>query len=245
MILVALHQFAQQRHLGEVGAKLIVDVARDARPFLFERFLLSQAGQLALEFLGGNVIDRARHQAKHPDAGDAEEPERLPEVRLHHERHRRAPLVPNAILVAGRDLETIFTRRQPAVTGDAQVADFGPRGFVAFQPVFETRPIRRGEIEAGVVDFQPLFLWRHDDALRRPGAKSALAPHHPVRQHRLDRDGRRIGVEFNLRRIDGNQSFDGGKPEPAIAGPAGSWLRTLGTFARGQAIGLVERPDWD
>ena len=50
-ILVALDEFAQEGHLSKTGAELVVDIAGDSRALLFQRFLLSKALQLAVQFL--------------------------------------------------------------------------------------------------------------------------------------------------------------------------------------------------
>ena len=50
--LVGFGHFAQQRHLREVRAELVVKVAGDAGAFLFQRLVLPESLQLPLQLLG-------------------------------------------------------------------------------------------------------------------------------------------------------------------------------------------------
>ena len=106
-ILVALDHFAQQRDLGEAGAELVVDVAGDAGALLFQRLLLPQSCQLALQLLGGNIMDDADDAAEQENGGAAEEPPGPPEGRQNHHRETGAGFVPDAVFVAGGHLEPV------------------------------------------------------------------------------------------------------------------------------------------
>ena len=50
-VLVRFRHFAEQRDLRQIRAELVVQVARDARAFAFERLLLLEQLQFALQFL--------------------------------------------------------------------------------------------------------------------------------------------------------------------------------------------------
>ena len=61
---VRLRHLAEQGHLREIRAELIVQIARDAGPFLFERLLLLQLRELPLEFLRGDKMHHADHRRR-------------------------------------------------------------------------------------------------------------------------------------------------------------------------------------
>ena len=69
-ILVRFDHFTEQRHLGQVGAELIVQVARDAGAFFFEGFLLPQLRELPLEFLRGDEMTRWPHDQAQTRQGE-------------------------------------------------------------------------------------------------------------------------------------------------------------------------------
>ena len=121
-VFVALDQFAEEGKLGEAGADLVVDVAGDAGAFLFQGLLLAQAGQLALEFLRGDVMDGGDDDPQKADATTARNHHSCQNGGSTDDLQTGAGLVPDAVFVAGLDLETIGAVRQIGVTGEAILA---------------------------------------------------------------------------------------------------------------------------
>src|ERR1019366_171392 len=235
-ILVGLGHFAEQRDLREIRAQLVVEVARDAGALLFDQFLLLRNAQLAFQFGSRDQINDSRQRAKQGQRGRDDERTRLPERRLDDDGNGRAGVVPNAILVAGGDAKHIFARRQPGQVRHPLTARVRRFFIAAFELVFEPhrklRALRRGKIQAGEMDFQLLVLRGQRDAFRPGGAQRIVFLRHAIHQHGFDDDGRRIAVWLQVRRVDGDKSFRGGEPKPAVVRANRGGLHAGRTFAR-------------
>ena len=77
-----------------------------------------------------------------PRTTDRAKPSGLPELRLHRHGQHAAGFVPDAVFVAGFDVELIMAGRQLVVKSHARIAGFRPGDFVAFQPIFEPHLLR-------------------------------------------------------------------------------------------------------
>src|SRR5882724_8732549 len=164
-VLVDFHHFTEHGDLGEAGAELIVDVAGDAGAFLFEGLLLAEAFELALEFLGGKVMDDGNDDSQQTENGGGDEGRGAPERRQNGDGEGGTGWVPHAVFVASGHLKVIFARGQAAVVRGGNGADFGPADFppvfMAFEAIFEADLVGGGEVEAGVLNIET-FLARGD-----------------------------------------------------------------------------------
>ena len=151
-ILVRFRHFAQQCHLGEIGAELVVQVPGDARALPLQCFLMFVQLQLAPQFLGGKITHHGHDHSHQRQAGSGIEPPRLPELGLHHHLDDAAVFVPDPVFVAGDDMKVIPPWGNIVVIGHASIA-FRPGGFVAFQTIFKPDGAGGGEIQAGVSEF--------------------------------------------------------------------------------------------
>ena len=113
-----------------------------------------------------------------------EKPPRAPKRRQHRDGEGAARFVPDSVFVAGGDMKAIISRWQFAVARDAAVADVDPICLMSFEAIFESRIFRRGEIEAGVLNFKMLFACGNNNFFRQRCAKAI-----GVLFHSLDLNG--------------------------------------------------------
>ena len=102
---------------------------------------------------GPPPVDRSG-EARRPDDRERVEPPGLVEPRALDERDGVAGPVPDAVVVGGRDLETVTARLEVGVDGRPEVAGLGPARFVALEPVAEEDGVGPDEAESRVVDRQ-------------------------------------------------------------------------------------------
>ena len=76
------------------------------------------------------------------------------------------------------------------------------------------------------------FSGASSDLAADGGQRIAGFAAHAIHQHGFDDHRRRIGVGAEFRRVDGNQTGDGGEQQAAVARADRCGLRAAGTFAR-------------
>ena len=90
---------------------------------------------------------------------EAAKPPRLPKVRAQDKRNRGACCVPEALLVAGDDLETILARIDIVVMRGSAGARVHPIGINSFELMLEADFLRCLEVQRGVAEFQFATTW--------------------------------------------------------------------------------------
>src|SRR5260221_13613212 len=135
-----------------------MDVARDAGAFFFKGLLLAKAFELALEFLSGKVMDDGNDDSQKAEGGGGDKGRGAPEWRQNGDGEGGAGGIPHAVFVAGGHLKGIFARRQPAVVGGGNGADFGPADFppvfMGLGAVFERDLIGGGGVGGGGLEVE-------------------------------------------------------------------------------------------
>ena len=211
-ILVRLHQFTEQGDLGEARADLVVNVPRDPGAFLFQRLLLFQDGELALELLRGEIMHDARHECAQAQRRCAIKPPSPPERGPHDHRERDGRFVPHVVLIARGDVEVVVPGIKLHVPGEGVVPGLRPALLVTFQPVAEADPVRRTEVQPRELNLQPLLAGLQGDASLQAARPEAGGHRLVVHQHRVNGHERRDGIGREPRRVHGHHALDGGEP---------------------------------
>ena len=151
---VPLGQLALQRHLGEAGADVVVEVAGDARALGVHRLAASHDLDLAAD---SPEFEQAHGRRHHAEAGQGDgdlKPPCLPEMGRDDDVHHGGACAPQAVAGGCLHLELITSRRKVAVFGNAAVADLNPVVVDPDDAVAEFQPARVVEVQAGEREFQ-------------------------------------------------------------------------------------------
>src|SRR5262245_27083325 len=111
-------------------------------------------------------MDHTHDQTQKHDSGPCDKPPGPPKWRLDCDRESAARLIPQAIFIASYHLESVSPRWQTGVTRHAGVANFGPRRLQSVQSIFETRSLRRRQVQARILNLKPFLSRRDLDDLR-------------------------------------------------------------------------------
>src|SRR5437867_2061317 len=117
-----------------------------------------------------------------------------------------------------------MARRQLGIIGAANVTGhFGPGRLVTFyfQPVSETRAVRRREIQTRVVNLQALFACWNCHSLKRSHVEAVGVLLLTLYERGFNHHRRRVWIDRELSRVHGCQSLGGGKPKLSIASATG------------------------
>ncbi len=171
LLRLAPGQFGQQGDLRQARADVVVDVLGDAGAVAFDGVLLFQPRQLRRYFGGDDSARGKRHATEDAGNGQDQKPGRLVKIRLNGKINRRTGLVPNAVVVAGDDLEMVIARRQRPVMRRAPRLGIHPVCVKPVNPVAEPRLVARVKIQRGKAEIILLVARRHDDfpAMDRDG----------------------------------------------------------------------------
>ncbi len=150
------------------------------------------------------------HRAADGEDVERDRPPTAPDRRRKREAHRRADLVPHAVVVRRLHAKCVFARRQRIVVGDSALTCVDPVFLDAFQPVTETNLLGDEETQTVVMELEAA-------AARRQLGAVESGPLDSVNDEFRDDDGRRDVVEPDCGRIDHRHARDRRKPDATVA----------------------------
>ena len=121
---------------------MVVDVPGDARPILFEVALVFQVHQFAAQPPMAGITGNARGARDQRQPQQRKKPRRFPKMRQHLQVNCGSGFIPNAVVVAGRDVETINSGLQIIILRPAPRTGVNPIGIKSFELAAETNFIR-------------------------------------------------------------------------------------------------------
>src|SRR5262249_48075567 len=140
------------------------------------------------------------------------EPDGLVEVRLQVEGEGCAAGVPDAVVIRRLNAEGVLAGGNVGVVSRAARAGFGPLVIEALEHIAIPYLLRSGEAEAGVVELEVVMPgWNLEIVIVQ---RLIDIVHGEAHQS----DGRRNGVDGEVRGVDFHEALGSSEPEQAIAG---------------------------
>jgi len=228
---------AQHPDAREAGSEVVVDVLGDAGAFALDLAFAVGVLQLAPSAGALNGNDAA---AEDDEAGNRRtkfEPPRFPEMRLHMDDQRGGGAAPNAVVIAGLQLENIFARGQITEGDRAAGVGFGPPVIEAFKQPFETDLFRGGKTQCRELDFNLLSARRNLDAVFYLTGPRHRQEEFAADVNRFDDYRRWLMVGIYLIGIDHGEAARIGKPQPPVCIAKSRWSKASGACKVGQPLG--------
>src|SRR5690242_2223814 len=228
----AFDPLTEKNNLGEIGAKIIVDVLGNPAAFVFHcmfafKLFKPQSGLPALPAANSPCHNTGQHESN-----QHLEPQGLPDIWLHDQFKRLAMPVPHAIVVAGGYVECVMAGRNVIISDGTLVVCGGPVSVQPVELVLEKNFFWRCKTEGGKTKIKAPFARPDLDQFRGMLDRGRVT----VNRQAFDPDRRRQFVFLHVLRVNADQPANGGKPEPSIGCLGSRRLNAARTFQTGQAV---------